>query len=349
MSAPLCHVAANAHSHAFLTHGKLVLPIACVMLRGAEPRSPGFTRKPDMTQFRFLLNPPAADLPRCSALLFGVARNYKVNNHRTTLSLKSVRRGAALYTTRRGRYLVTTDTFLILNLGQQYALEFEGLETTETLCPFFQPGFLEHAVTSRSTSIQRQLDELDNGQSSADFHEQLYPKTGRIDAILQALYEASRPGRACVSRVEDQFHELASALLELRVGVRAQIDQIPALRAATRDELYRRLHQGRDFVSSCFAQPITVAMAAQAAYLSPYHFHRMFKALFRQTPMQFLQERRLAAAARLLSNTDVSVTCICFAVGFESLGSFSWLFRKRFGCSPREFRGQRAAGRNSQD
>ena len=131
--------------------------------------------------------------------------------------------------------------------------------------------------------------------------------------------------------------------------MRGEIEQIPAQRLATREELYRRLHQGRDFISSCFAQPITVAMAAKAAHLSPYHFHRMFKAVFGQTPMQFLQERRLTMANRLLSNTDEPVTQICFAVGFESLGSFSWLFRKRFGSSPRGFRQQRVNLKNPQD
>jgi AraC-like DNA-binding protein len=43
----------------------------------------------------------------------------------------------------------------------------------------------------------------------------------------------------------------------------------------------------------------------------------------------------------LLAHTGDDVTAICFAVGFESLGSFSWLFRKRFGVSPRSFRQNR--------
>src|SRR5262245_20059433 len=302
-----------------------------------------------MADFRFLLNPSAAELPNCSALLFGASRKYEVNNYRTTLSLKSVQRGAALYSTKRAEYLVTDDCFLMLNLGEEYTLQFQGPQVTETLCPFFQPGFLEHVAGSRSKSIHSQLDDIEVGPAVAEFHEQLYTKTGHVAAILQALHEASRPGRACVARVEDQFHELAGALFELRDGVRTEIDQIPAQRVATREELYRRLHQGRDFIGSCFAQPITVALAAKAAHLSPYHFHRMFKEVFGQTPVQFLQERRLTMAKRLLSKTDETVTQICLAVGFESLGSFSWLFRKRFGCSPSDFRIQLGNRRNSQD
>ena len=152
-----------------------------------------------------------------------------------------------------------------------------------------------------------------------------------------------------VIQIQDQFYILAAALVELRNGVREEVEKFPGQRPATRAELYRRLHRGRDFLSSCHAQPVNVALAAKAAHLSPYHFHRMFKLAFHQTPIQFLQECRLAAARRLLVATDEPVTSICLAVGFESLGSFSWLFRKRFGLSPRQFRLQRGERGNPQD
>ena len=99
-------------------------------------------------------------------------------------------------------------------------------------------------------------------------------------------------------------------------------------------ELYRRLYRGHDFLLSCYDRPLTVAAAAQVAALSPFHFQRMFKLAFGRTPMQFLQETRLEAARALLVRTGDDVTSVCLAVGFESLGSFSWLFRKRFGVSP---------------
>src|SRR5262249_32021853 len=97
-----------------------------------------------MTDFQFRLNPPVRELVHCSAVLRGVAHHYSVELYRTTLSLKSVRSGAALYVTRQGRHLVTDNSFLILNQGQEYSMEFQGTIVTETLCPFFQRGFLEH-------------------------------------------------------------------------------------------------------------------------------------------------------------------------------------------------------------
>jgi AraC-like DNA-binding protein len=60
------------------------------------------------------------------------------------------------------------------------------------------------------------------------------------------------------------------------------------------------------------------------------------------TPHQYLTRHRLARAALMLRRSARSVTEICFEAGFESPGSFSTLFRRHFGLSPREFRQQRS-------
>jgi AraC-like DNA-binding protein len=288
-------------------------------------------------------------LPHCSALLNGIAQRYQVQQYRTTLSLKSVARGSALYTTRQGRHLVTEESFLILNHGQEYSLEFQGPSTTETLAPFCEPGFGEHVADSLATPARQQLDEIAPHSPATDWYERLYPNGGRVGSLLHRLHRGVRTSAACRPWLEDQFYTLAAALVELRGSVREEVEQFPGQRPATRAELYRRLHRGRDFLSASYAEPVTVAMAAHAAHLSPYHFHRMFKSAFQQSPMQFLQQCRLAAARRLLVATDQPVTSICFAVGFESLGSFSWLFRRRFGLSPRQFRARRCGRGNPQD
>ncbi len=278
-----------------------------------------------MAEFQFRLNPRGGELPACSAVLNGHGTHYEVHNYRTTLSIKSVVRGAARYHTPQGNFLLTPDSFLILNDGQRYSLEFEGRGRvhTETLCPFFQPGFVEQAA---------------DVTAPLDFCERLYPKTGAVGQALADLHSGVRGPQASGPWLEDRMYGLAQAMADLRLQVRGEAESFPGLRPATRLELYRRLYRGRDFLLSCYDRPLTVAAAAQVATLSPFHFQRMFKQAFGRTPMQFLQATRLEAAHRLLAHADDDITTICFAVGFESLGSFSWLFRKRFGASPRAFR-----------
>jgi AraC-like DNA-binding protein len=299
--------------------------------------------------FRFRIKPEDQDLPRCCALLHGVARSYQVVRYRTTLSVKSVLRGAACYTTPKGRYLVTADTFLVLNRGQEYDLEFEGRDITETLCPFFQPGFLEHVAHSLAAPVGRQLDETEAEGPSIDFCERLYPMRGAVASALRGLRRGVATPGASDAWLEDQFYALAEGLVGLRDQVSREIDRLPGVRRSTREELYRRVHRGRDFLASCYDQPLTAGDAARVACLSPFHFHRMFKAAFGTSPLQFLQGRRLAVACRLLSTTDLPVTAICLGVGFTSPGTFSWLFRKRFGLSPRQFRGRQGGPAISQE
>jgi AraC family transcriptional regulator len=83
---------------------------------------------------------------------------------------------------------------------------------------------------------------------------------------------------------------------------------------------------------------------ASIAYLSPYHFHRIFRLGTGVPPGRFVTALRIDAAKRLLLTSDLSVTQICFAVGYHSLGTFTTQFSRLVGLSPRGFR-RLAAGR----
>ncbi|HEX9132312.1 MAG TPA: AraC family transcriptional regulator [Ktedonobacteraceae bacterium] len=86
---------------------------------------------------------------------------------------------------------------------------------------------------------------------------------------------------------------------------------------------------------------LTLEDLAAAAYLSPSHFHRVFHRLIGIPPGEFLSALRLQAARRLLLTTPLSVTEICFEVGYSSIGSFTSRFTHLVGLSPRLLR-QRA-------
>ncbi len=99
-----------------------------------------------------------------------------------------------------------------------------------------------------------------------------------------------------------------------------------------------RLNRARALMDACYDQPLDLERIAVEASFSRYHFIRLFKQAFDQTPHQYLMNRRIEQAKDLLTAGELSVTEVCFAVGFQSLGSFSALFHRSVGQSPKLYR-----------
>ena len=103
-------------------------------------------------------------------------------------------------------------------------------------------------------------------------------------------------------------------------------------------DVYRRLCRARDFMDDCYELPLDLDQIARQACFSRYHFIRLFRQAFQQTPHQYLTRRRIERAKELLSSSRLTVTDVCFEVGFQSLGSFSSLFHKYVGHPPIAYR-----------
>ena len=103
------------------------------------------------------------------------------------------------------------------------------------------------------------------------------------------------------------------------------------------DEL-RRLRRARDQMDREYAQPLDVAALARTALMSQAHFSRRFRDAYSETPYSYLMTRRIERAKALLRRGDLSVTDVCFAVGWSSLGSFSARFTELVGESPSAYR-----------
>ncbi|MBA3357135.1 MAG: helix-turn-helix transcriptional regulator [Pyrinomonadaceae bacterium] len=109
-------------------------------------------------------------------------------------------------------------------------------------------------------------------------------------------------------------------------------------RYAVDDSSHLVLNEGQRLCGGLLRRTDHAQRHGQGACLSPNHFLRTFKQAFHQTPHQYLTRIRLEHAQGLLAQTNQPVTDVCFAVGFESLGSFSWLFRQRVGLAPEAYR-----------
>ena len=103
------------------------------------------------------------------------------------------------------------------------------------------------------------------------------------------------------------------------------------------DDVLVHLRRARDHVDRHYAEPLDLAVIASAAGLSKFHFHRLFAATYGITPATYVCHRRVERAQDLLRATNLTVTEVCHAVGFSSLGSFSSRFKEIVGEGPRAF------------
>ena len=92
----------------------------------------------------------------------------------------------------------------------------------------------------------------------------------------------------------------------------------------------------RNYIENNYGANINLNLLSHIHFVSKYHLLRLFKKYYGQTPRQYLIDKRIEKSKEQLKN-GMSVTETCFAVGFESLSSFSTLFKTKTGKSPTEF------------
>lgn len=283
-----------------------------------------------------LINPPASALSASNAVLWGRGRaQYHVREFSGPLSIKSMVRGVGEWRAGRARFDIDPDSYLVLNHGQPYTLTIDSPSPVETLCVFFRRGYVEDALRSLGATEGGLLDDP-SGDTLPLFE---VPEARRpADRVVSPLLARVRSALAAGEPLEPVFGALALALARDHCDYARAMTRLQAVKHGTRMELHRRVQIGRRVLDDCLDQPLQLASVARASCLSPFHFHRAFRAVFGETPHGYLTRRRLERAARLLRETDEPVTRICLGPGFQSPGSFSSLFRERFGVSPRNFR-----------
>lgn len=102
------------------------------------------------------------------------------------------------------------------------------------------------------------------------------------------------------------------------------------------------LRRVRDRIDREFAQPLDVEALAVGAHMSAGHLSREFKKAYGEPPYAYLMTRRVERAMTMLRRGDLSVTDVCFAVGFSSLGTFSTRFTELVGMSPSTYKREAA-------
>jgi AraC-like DNA-binding protein len=287
---------------------------------------------------RVMINPRESALGAENVILTGTNRHYYVPDYEGCLSIKTVVHRSALWEAGGRQFVIHENSYLILNDRQNYTLTIDSARPTTTFCIFFRRGLVEAVFRSLVTPTSTLLDfPVPHAQAQLNFWEKIETQENRVLGLMRQLRQQIIKDKS-VEALEQSFYAIAAEMVREHQRVEEAIAKLPAMRSSTKLELYRRLLRGRDYMLSSLDRSILLEDMAREAGLSPYHFHRAFTKAFRETPHRYLVRQRLEKAHSMLSRSDLSVTEICFECGFESLGSFSSLFHRHFGLSPRELR-----------
>jgi len=115
-------------------------------------------------------------------------------------------------------------------------------------------------------------------------------------------------------------------------------NKIKAQTEITKKDLSNKLKCAIKLMKDNVRSGVTLAQLAEAATLSPFHFHRSFKSAYEVTPLQYFTRLRLKEVCRLLTKSKKSVSMIAASCGFEDQSSFIRLFKKEFKQTPLDYR-----------
>lgn len=288
------------------------------------------------------LFPIGATIGEHNVVLHATAKRHSVTGFAGPASIKTVRRGRVAWLVSGRELVVDPASFLVLAAGEKYSMRIDAAQPVETCCAFFAPGYLEQLSCDLTSSIEHALEPRSIPCLPLPFLSALHTATGK--AVTQRLRTLAERCERTIpdSAIEEEFLLLGTALLTCYGQIEIACARVPAARPATRNELFRRLLIGREYIHAHSTAPLSLAAIASASCLSPFHFHRGFRQAFEETPHEYLTGLRLLQADGLL-RTGASVLDACVAVGFSSPSAFSRLFRARLGCLPSTVRRNRFA------
>ena len=97
--------------------------------------------------------------------------------------------------------------------------------------------------------------------------------------------------------------------------------------------LYKRIVHAKLFIYNNYSHNIDLNNIADEAFFSKFHFIRLSKKIYGKTPHQYMTVVRIEKAKQLLQ-TETSISKVCYSIGFDSISSFTGLFKKIFGVTP---------------
>jgi AraC family transcriptional regulator len=110
------------------------------------------------------------------------------------------------------------------------------------------------------------------------------------------------------------------------------------MKTITRESYGKRIDRVLEYLAAHLDEPLDIHRLAEEAFLSPYHFHRVYVAMIGETLAETLRRRRLHMAAVWLITSDKSVATLASNAGYTHVRAFTRAFSESYGVTPAQYR-----------
>lgn len=298
-----------------------------------------FTSLPDHTAPDFDEAAHFSRFKQHNIVFNAASSNSHCDDHAGCLSIKTMLTGEEWYGIDGRHVAVRPGQYLVLNDDQPYSCRIQQPEKVKCLSVFFRKDFAAAVFHDLHCNTEQQLDQPFNHNNIIPaFYQTLNPVTPALRSQLLALVTAleSDPNDEAVT--DEHLLILLEHLLNVHRTDLKREANIDAIKASTRQELYKRVCTARDLLHSSFNEKMDLDTISANSCLSVPQLVRQFRSAFRSTPHQYLIRIRLSHAATLLSNTNQSVQDISMNTGFDTASAFCRAFKAAYGMQPLQFR-----------
>src|SRR6266480_2458622 len=180
----------------------------------------------------------------------GRAFSYFADTPGLPLSLKCMSNGRALYKFGRAEVAVDDGGYLILNDRQPYSIEIASPTRVETFVLWFPDGWAEEVLRGfKETPEMLMAKSPAESGASASFFERYTPHDRIVSPKVHALRAAFKSEETIQDGwLEEKLRTLLVSMFSSQRSLKHQIGNLPAVRAATREELWRRVNRARDYL-----------------------------------------------------------------------------------------------------
>lgn len=278
------------------------------------------------------------NLPKNTNLVnFSVLKNFHSAVPFRSFSIKYVVEGCENYQVNGKNYAIKTGNYLLANNFSEGFVEVESKTSVVGICIDIEPLILSEVVASFRRPDTAFADiALDKFFNTPDFLENSYDcKKTHAGLFLQSLdFENTQKNYQTEGFSKEFYFCIAEKIITDHIPIFKELQKITTIKPQTRKDLWKRINQSKLFIDNQFSQILDIQQIAKEVGMSEYHFFRTFKAVYGIAPHQYLIQKRLEYARKILAKGNYSVSEVAIEIGFGDVHTFSKAFKKYFGISP---------------